>query len=78
MTFFCTSLQEVKPKPARIESFTPENLQPGMALAKDLLSKEGVLLLSAGHALSAEMISRIRKYEKAEGLSLLLDIRMPD
>ncbi|MDH4427216.1 MAG: response regulator [Acidovorax sp.] len=70
--------QEVKPKPARIESFTPENLQPGMALAKDLLSKEGVLLLSAGHALSAEMISRIRKYEKAEGLSLLLDIRMPD
>ncbi|WP_440110846.1 HD domain-containing phosphohydrolase [Acidovorax sp. BL-A-41-H1] len=70
--------QEVKPKPVRIDSFTPENLQPGMALAKDLLSKEGVLLLSAGHSLSAEMISRIRKYEKSEGLSLLLDIRMPN
>ena len=48
-----------------------------MVLGKDLLSKEGVMLLSAGHVLSADMISRIRKYAMAEGLNLALDIRMP-
>ncbi len=69
--------QVEKPKQVRMQAITPENLQPGMALGKDLLSKEGVLLLSAGHSLSAEMISRIRKYEKTEKLTLALDIRMP-
>jgi response regulator RpfG family c-di-GMP phosphodiesterase len=68
---------EEKPKPVRLEAITPENLKPGMTLGKDLLSKEGVLLLSAGHVLSADMISRIRKYEKTEALNLALDIRMP-
>jgi response regulator RpfG family c-di-GMP phosphodiesterase len=69
--------QVQKPKPIRIEPFTPENLKPGMVLAKDLLSKEGVLLLSAGHVLTADMVSRIRKYEKTESLELSLDIRLP-
>ena len=69
--------QAEKPKVARLEPVTPEHLQPGMALGKDLLSKEGVLLLSAGHVLSADMISRIRKYEKTEGLNLTLDVRVP-
>ena len=35
------------------------------------------MLLSAGHVLIADMISRIRKYAMAEGLNLALDIRMP-
>ncbi len=69
---------EDKPRPVRLEAIAPENLQPGMALGKDLLSREGVLLLSAGHVLSADMIGRIRRYEKTEGLQLALDIRMPD
>ena len=69
--------QVEKPKVVRLEPVTPEHLQPGMALGKDLLSKEGVLLLSAGHVLTADMISRIRKYEKTEGLNLTLDIRVP-
>ncbi|MCZ8095113.1 MAG: response regulator [Acidovorax sp.] len=69
--------QVEKPKPIRLEPVTPEHLQPGMALGKDLLSKEGVLLLSAGHVLTADMISRIRKYEKTEALNLTLDIRVP-
>ena len=69
--------QEVKPKPVRIEPVSTDHLKPGMVLGKDLLSKEGVMLLSAGHVLSADMISRIRKYAMAEGLNLALDIRMP-
>ncbi|MFN7152648.1 MAG: HD domain-containing phosphohydrolase [Acidovorax sp.] len=69
--------QEVKPKPIRIESVGTEQLEPGMKLGKDILSKEGVLLLSAGHVLTADMISRIRRYAKIEGLQLELDIRLP-
>lgn len=69
--------QEVKPKPVRIEPVSTDHLKPGMALGKDLLSKEGVMLLSAGHVLTADMISRVRKYAMAEGLNLALDIRMP-
>lgn len=66
-----------KPKPVRIEPVGADNLKPGMVLGKDLLSKEGVMLLSAGHVLTADMISRIRKYAMTEGLELTLDIRMP-
>lgn len=35
------------------------------------------MLRLPGHVLSADMISRIRKYAMAEGLNLALDIRMP-
>lgn len=69
--------QEVKPKPVRLESVATDQLEPGMNLGKDLLSKEGVLLLSAGHVLTADMISRIRRHAKIEGLQLELDIRRP-
>ena len=74
--FLHVTLEE-KPKPIRLESVALDDLQPGMTLGKDLLSKEGVLLLSAGHVLSADMIGRIRRYVKTEGLHLTLDIRMP-
>ncbi|MBW8461613.1 HD domain-containing phosphohydrolase [Acidovorax sp.] len=69
--------QEVKPKSIRIEPVTAEKLEPGMTLDKDLLSKEGVLLLSAGHVVTADLISRIRRYAKIEGLQLAMDIRLP-
>ncbi len=74
--FLHVTLEE-KPKPVRLEPIAPDDLIPGMTLGKDLLSKEGVLLLSAGHVLSADMIGRIRRYGKTEGLHLTLDIRMP-
>lgn len=69
--------QVEKPKPQRMVAIRPDNLQPGMTLGRDLLSKEGVMLLPAGHVLTADMIHRIRKYESTEGLNLALDIRLP-
>lgn len=69
--------QVEKPKTTTLELVPSDNLQPGMVLGKDLLSKEGVLLLSAGHVLTAEMISRIRRYAATERLELSLDIRVP-
>lgn len=69
--------QVEKPKAGRLEPVALDGLQQGMVLGKDLLSKEGVLLLSAGHVLTAEMISRIRRYAATEQLDLSLDIRTP-
>ncbi|GAA4428734.1 HD domain-containing phosphohydrolase [Acidovorax lacteus] len=70
--------QQAKPTQRPLVPTDTESLVPGMVLGKDLVSKEGVLLLSAGHVLSAEMIHRIRRYEKTEGLQIVLDIRLPE
>lgn len=67
--------QQEKAKPPQLETVDLDDVQPGMQLGKDLLSKEGFLLLSAGHVLNAEMISRIRRYAMTEGVRIVLDIR---
>ena len=77
MDVFLHITQVVKPPAVRLESVGTDLLKPGMTLGKDLLSQEGVLLLSAGHVLTAELIGRISRYAKVEGLLLKLDIRMP-
>jgi hypothetical protein len=46
-----------------------------MVLAKELVSREGVVLLTAGHPLSADLIERIRAYERRDGLNLVLMIK---
>lgn len=50
-------------------------LQPGMRLARELISREGLVLLSAGHVLTPDLIRRIALYEQREGLTLELHIR---
>lgn len=52
-------------------------LKPGMALARDFMSDEGVLLLAADHVLTADLIHRIRTLEKRLSRSLLLAIKKP-
>lgn len=75
---FLHIMQKESPRaPERLLSVAAAQLEPGMALGKDLFSQEGVLLLSAGHVLTAELIGRIKRYAKVEGLALKLDIR-PD
>lgn len=51
------------------------HLLPGMVLAADLLSPQGVLLLVAGHALTEHLIRRIRHFELLGGHPLSLQIR---
>jgi len=48
------------------------DLKPGMVLAKELMSADGVMLLAAGHALTPDLITLIRHYEAREGLKLVL------
>lgn len=47
-------------------------LKPGMVLARALVSSDGVMLLAAGHALTADLIQRICQYERRDGLQLTL------
>jgi response regulator RpfG family c-di-GMP phosphodiesterase len=50
-------------------------LEPGMVLARDFVSAEGVVLLAADHVLTGDLIQRVCNYERREGLQLLLHVR---
>lgn len=51
------------------------DLKPGMILGKDIVSPQGVLLLSADHVLTPDLIARIRMLEKRLGHDVVLPIR---
>ena len=55
---------------------TSSALRGGMALARDLVSHEGLLLLSKDHLLDDAMIGQIREFEHAEGKSLVIYVRL--
>ena len=50
-------------------------LQPGMILARDLLSSEGAVLLAADHVLTAELIKRLRLREGRDDVEMILPIK---
>ena len=54
-----------------------KDLKPGMALTKDLVTREGVLLLAHDIMLDEVLIKQIREYEQGEGLSLQLHVILP-
>jgi response regulator RpfG family c-di-GMP phosphodiesterase len=70
------SAAPTKPTAAMLRLRTAE-LRTGQTLAKDFMSPEGVLLLSAGQRLSEDLIERIRAFERKHGLTLLLSVRPP-
>ncbi len=56
---------------------TTAELRPGMVLAKELISGEGVVLLAIGHVLTPDIIERVRAYERRDELHLILMIKAP-
>ena len=50
-------------------------LEAGMVLARDLLGRDGTLLLAADYVLDANLVREIRAYAEREGLHLVLKIR---
>ena len=69
--------------PEKAEAPTPSgwvvrtaDLKLGMALTKDLVTRDGVLLLAHDIMLDETLIQQIRDYEQAEGLSLELHVIM--
>jgi hypothetical protein len=53
---------------------TLAELKPGMTLARDLLTRDGVLLLAADYTLDDRLISQIRGFARTEGTALNLYI----
>ncbi len=51
------------------------DLQVGMILSRDLITPNGLLMLSADHVLDARIISRIINFEKSGGMQLTAYIR---
>lgn len=53
----------------------PRQLEPGMVLARDLMHREGYLLLAREQVLNATMIRQLQQMEEADGQPLVLYIR---
>ncbi|NRR28648.1 response regulator [Oxalobacteraceae bacterium] len=52
-------------------------LVPGMRLAYDLVSRDGLMLLTADHVLDARMIQQVQDFEKKSGARLVIWVRPP-
>jgi response regulator RpfG family c-di-GMP phosphodiesterase len=53
----------------------PSQLKPGMVLARDLMHREGYLLLAHDNAIDARIISQLQDIERTEATSMTLYIR---
>ena len=53
-----------------------KELRVGMVLAKDLLTRHGILILSEGHILDEHMIERIHRFSRTSGEKLDIQIAM--
>ncbi|OEZ54340.1 HD domain-containing phosphohydrolase [Duganella sp. HH105] len=52
-------------------------LLPGMVLARDLISRDGLMLLSVEHVLDARMIQQVQDFETKSGSRLAIWVRNP-
>lgn len=62
--------------PAREIALAVRDLLPEMALARDLISREGVLLLAADYVLNETLIKQFRDFERASGERLTVHVRV--
>lgn len=72
---FLQITEPAKPKAQPSLVLPTESLEADMVLSRDLVSARGVLMLTAGHRLSASLITRIREFEHREGGKLQIHIR---
>lgn len=57
------------------EAVSPTDLRAGMIVTRDLLNRDGSLLLSGGHKLTERLIEQIIRFEKSTGSPLTIHIR---
>ena len=53
-----------------------DDLEVGMALARDLITPSGMLMLSTGHVLDQRLIDKIRRFQKSCGMELTAFIQV--
>ncbi len=51
-------------------------LLPGMVIARDLLTRDGIVLLSAEHVLTEKLIHLLQQREKRDGSNMMLPIKL--
>jgi hypothetical protein len=56
------------------EAASSADLSAGMIVARDLLNRDGSLLLSAGHKLTERLIEQIAHFEKSTGSPLTIHV----
>lgn len=56
-------------------TLTSNHLHPGMVLSRDVISRDGLLLLAKGHVLDESVIEQLCSFEKAEGKTLVVHVR---
>lgn len=64
-----------RPQAQAAVRLTTAQLLPGMVLASELLSSQGLLMLTRGQILTRDLITRIREFESRDGGQLVLQIR---
>lgn len=73
-TFFAMLIEEAKKHPQEL-SLRVAQLKSGMVLSRDLLHRDGYILLPKGRTLNGETITRLAALETAEGQTLMPTIR---
>jgi response regulator RpfG family c-di-GMP phosphodiesterase len=68
-------LMRARQLPPSFVELLVDQLKPGMTLARDLCSREGVVLLAADHVLSADLIQRICAHASRHDLTLLIAVQ---
>jgi response regulator RpfG family c-di-GMP phosphodiesterase len=63
-------------EPVHEEPLTPAQLRPGMITARDLVARDGFLLLSADHALTDRLIQQLIDFEMTSRTPLTVYVRM--
>jgi response regulator RpfG family c-di-GMP phosphodiesterase len=70
-----TSGRLAAPEPPRGQALPVTALRPGMRLTRDLVTRDGSLLLSADHVLSARLIAQIADFEKTSDTTFTVYVR---
>ncbi|OQA34816.1 MAG: Cyclic di-GMP phosphodiesterase response regulator RpfG [Betaproteobacteria bacterium ADurb.Bin341] len=70
--FIGVAAEEAAPKEVHVSAL---DLKPGMVLARDLVARDGILLLAAEHMLNDGLVRQIRQYAVAECPNLIVAIR---
>ncbi len=73
--FLTSHSPEQEVAPSGSVAVAAAELEPGMVLARDLISRHGVLLLAADYMLEASLIRQIREYEEADGAPLVVYVK---
>ena len=75
---FATYISETHKPDVRESPLRTMHLKPGMQLSRDLVHRDGYMLLAKGSSLNSEIIGQLIKMEQAEQHTLTLYIRQED